>query len=41
LLLPRAPRWSADVQVPVADLAGIAVQQHELSIYDAIGRAMA
>ncbi len=30
LLLPRAPRWSAD-------LTGIAVQQHDLSIYDAIG----
>jgi hypothetical protein len=40
-LLPRAPRWSPDAQVPVADLAGIAVHQHDLSIYDAIGRAMA
>ena len=40
-LLPRAPRWSADAQVPVVDLAGIAVHQHDLSIYDAIGRATA
>lgn len=40
-LLPRAPRWNTDARAPVADLAGIAVRQHDLSIYDAIGRAMA
>ena len=39
LLLPRAPRWREEGQPPVADLAGIAVRQHDLSIYDAIGRA--
>jgi transposase len=40
-LLPRALRAGADAQVPVVDLAGIAVRQHDPSIYDAIGRAMA
>jgi len=40
-LLPRAPRWSAESQAVPADLSGIAIQQHDLSIYDAIGRAVA
>ncbi len=39
-LLPRAPRWSADGQAVPADLSGIAIQQHDLSIYDAIGDAI-
>jgi transposase len=39
LLLPRAPRWRAEGQAAPADLTGIAIQQHDLSIYDAIGRA--
>jgi len=39
LLLPRAPRWRAEGQPPVTDLGGITVAQHDLSIYDAIGRA--
>ncbi len=39
LLLPRAPRWSAEGVAVPADLSGIAVSQHDLSIYDAIGRA--
>ncbi len=40
LLLPRAPRWSAEGQAVPADLTGIAIQQHDLSIYDAIGDAI-
>lgn len=39
LLLPRAPRWREEGQPPVADLSGIAIRQHDLSVYDAIGRA--
>ena len=39
-LLPRAPRWSAEGQAVPADLSGIAIQQHDLSIYDAIGDAI-
>lgn len=39
LLLPRAPRWRAEGQAAPADLTGIAVAQHDLSIYDAVGRA--
>ncbi len=40
-LLPRAPRWRAEGQAVPADLSGIAIQQHDLSIYDAVGRAAA
>jgi transposase len=40
LLLPRAPRWRAEGQAAPADLTGIAIQQHDLSIYDAIGDAI-
>jgi len=40
LLLPRAPRWRAEGQPPVADLGGTTVAQHDLSIYDAIGEAI-
>ncbi len=40
LLLPRAPRWSAEGRAAPADLTGVAVQQHDLSIYDAIGDAI-
>jgi transposase len=39
-LLPRAPRWRAEGQAAPADLTGIAIQQHDLSIYDAIGDAI-
>jgi len=39
-LLPRAPRWRAEGQAVPADLTGIAIQQHDLSIYDAIGDAI-
>lgn len=39
ILLPRAPWWRAEGEAPPADLAGIAVAQHDLSIYDAVGRA--
>ena len=39
-LLPRAPRWSAEGQAVPADLSGIAIQQHDLSIYDAVGDAI-
>ncbi len=40
LLLPRAPRWRAEEsRAAPTELTGIAVQQHDLSIYDAIGRA--
>lgn len=39
-LLPRAPRWSTEGQAVPADLSGIAIQQHDLSIYDAIGDAI-
>ncbi len=39
-LLPRAPRWRAEGQAVPADLSGIAIQQHDLSIYDAIGDAI-
>jgi len=39
-LLPRAPRWSAQGQAAPVDLTGIAIQQHDLSIYDAIGDAI-
>ena len=39
LLLPRAPWWRVEGQAPPADLTGIAVAQHDLSIYDAVGRA--
>jgi transposase len=39
-LLPRAPRWRAEGQAAPADLKGIAIQQHDLSIYDAIGDAI-
>lgn len=38
-LLARAPRWSPDGQPPAADLAGVAVRQHDLAIYDVVGRA--
>jgi len=38
--LPRAPRWRAEGQAAPADLTGIAIQQHDLSIYDAIGDAI-
>ena len=38
LLLPRAPRWGPDGQPPVADLAGVVIAQHDLSIYDCVGR---
>jgi hypothetical protein len=38
-LFPRAPRWSEEgISIP-ADLQPITVPQHDLSIYDAIGRA--
>ncbi len=40
-LLPRAPRWSAEGQAIPVDLTGVAIQQHDLSIYDAVGRAAA
>lgn len=39
VFLPRAPRWGEDGQPPVADLTGVRIAQHDLSIYDAIGRA--
>ena len=39
LLLSRAPCWSAEGQAAPADLRGIAIAQHDLAIYDAIGRA--
>jgi len=39
LFLPRAPQWGRDGQPPVADLTGIRIAQHDLSIYDSIGRA--
>lgn len=39
VFLPRAPRWGQEGQPPVADLTGIRIAQHDLSIYDSIGRA--
>lgn len=37
--LPRVPRWGEDGQPPVADLTGVRIAQHDLSIYDCVGRA--
>ncbi len=39
LLLSRSPCWRAEGQAAPADLRGIAIAQHDLAIYDAIGRA--
>lgn len=39
MLLPRAPRWRAEGQAAPADLAGVTIRQHDLAIYDAVGRA--
>ncbi len=39
LLLSRAPCWRAESQAAPADLRGIAIAQHDLAIYDTIGRA--
>lgn len=39
--LARAPRWREEGLAPVADLAGVTIRQHDLSLYDAVGRAAA
>lgn len=39
LLLPRAPRWRPEGQAAPADLTGIVIHQHDLAIFDAVGRA--
>jgi hypothetical protein len=37
-LLPRGPAWSGIAPQVPADLQAIRVPQHDLSVYDAIGR---
>ncbi len=39
LLLPRAEHWYRSDRPGPADLTGISIRQHDLSIYDTIGRA--